>query len=139
MAEKIVIDTSVAVKWFLDEDGSEAARGLLRKYQKQEVDLLAPDIIVLELTNALKWGGGFKVSEVESCINYFYELQIELERLESGLLTRAIVYLKYPKLAIYDSVFMALAESEGMKLITADEQHHKREYYDGVRYLGVYE
>jgi predicted nucleic acid-binding protein len=39
----VIIDASVALKWVIDEDGSEAARGLLLGEA-----LAAPDLIVVE-------------------------------------------------------------------------------------------
>ena len=44
----VVIDASVALKWVIEEDGSEAARGLLLS----EV-LAAPDLMIVECANVL--------------------------------------------------------------------------------------
>lgn len=43
-----VVDASVAVKWFVEERGSTAARMVLSKYET----LLAPDFILIETSNA---------------------------------------------------------------------------------------
>jgi predicted nucleic acid-binding protein len=42
-----VVDASVALKWFLDEEGSEHARRL-----KSLEEVIAPDLIVAEVSNA---------------------------------------------------------------------------------------
>jgi len=47
----MIIDASVAAKWFMQEPGSEQARMLIARE-----DLKAPDIIVAELLNALRKG-----------------------------------------------------------------------------------
>lgn len=44
---KVVIDASVALKWVVPEDGSEAARALRR------FELIAPNIWLAEVANAL--------------------------------------------------------------------------------------
>jgi predicted nucleic acid-binding protein len=44
----LIVDASVAIKWFIDEPGSEVARRLWR----DEPDLLAPDLLVPEVCNA---------------------------------------------------------------------------------------
>ena len=51
--DRVVVDASVAVKWFLPEVHAEAARQLLR----DKMTLLAPDLIWAEVANALwrKW------------------------------------------------------------------------------------
>jgi predicted nucleic acid-binding protein len=44
----LIVDASVAIKWFIDEPGSDVARRLWR----DEPDLLAPDLIVAQVCNA---------------------------------------------------------------------------------------
>ena len=44
----VVVDAGVAIKWFIDEPGSDVARALWR----DEPDLLAPDLLVPEVCNA---------------------------------------------------------------------------------------
>jgi predicted nucleic acid-binding protein len=44
----LIVDASVAIKWFIDEPGSDVARRLWR----DEPKLLAPDLIVPEVCNA---------------------------------------------------------------------------------------
>ena len=46
---RVVVDASVAVKWFIPEALSSEARGLLAP----EYELLAPDLLWVELGNAL--------------------------------------------------------------------------------------
>jgi predicted nucleic acid-binding protein len=50
---RVVVDASVAIKWFMPEVHAEAARCLLR----EGMTLLAPDLIWAEVANALwrKW------------------------------------------------------------------------------------
>lgn len=50
---RVVVDASVAIKWFVPEVHAEAARRLLR----EGMILLAPDLIWAEVANALwrKW------------------------------------------------------------------------------------
>ena len=49
---KVVVDSSVAIKWFLPESLSSHARRLLDDYESGSLDLLlAPDLIYAELGN----------------------------------------------------------------------------------------
>lgn len=45
----LVVDASIAVKWTVDEDGSEAARAVLL----EGADLRAPTLVLVEVHNAL--------------------------------------------------------------------------------------
>lgn len=49
--EKVVIDSSVAIKWFVVEPYSADARRLLYGYQLGELEFLAPDLINAEIGN----------------------------------------------------------------------------------------
>ena len=46
----LVIDASVAVKWFVDEPRRDQARDVLGR----DMDLIAPDLILVEVANALR-------------------------------------------------------------------------------------
>lgn len=53
----LIVDASVAVKWFAAEEGTEAAQVLL---EDSGDALLAPDLLLIEVANALwkKWKRG---------------------------------------------------------------------------------
>ena len=48
---KLVVDASVAIKWFLPEPLSEEARQILDEYQAGRLSVLAPDLIYAEVGN----------------------------------------------------------------------------------------
>jgi predicted nucleic acid-binding protein len=48
-----VVDASVVLKWFLPEPDSAAADFLLEKFLNDEVELLAPDLMLVEAASAL--------------------------------------------------------------------------------------
>ena len=50
---KIVIDTNVVVKFFVQETDSIDAKGLLEKVLSAEVELAAPDFMLIEFANVL--------------------------------------------------------------------------------------
>jgi len=64
-----VIDASVAVKWFVEEPDSSAAHRLLEAHATGETTLVAPDLVVYEVSNVLLHNPTFKVSEVQPPVN----------------------------------------------------------------------
>ena len=48
-----IVDASVVLKWFLREPDSAAADVLLERFLNDEVELLAPDLILVETASAL--------------------------------------------------------------------------------------
>ena len=47
--DKLVIDSSVAIKWFVPEPYSGEAQLILNQFQNGTLDLLAPDLIYAEI------------------------------------------------------------------------------------------
>ena len=54
MSGKVVVDTSLALKWVLDEPDSARARALLGAWASQGVVLLDPALLAYELANILR-------------------------------------------------------------------------------------
>jgi predicted nucleic acid-binding protein len=120
----LIVDASVAIKWFIDEPGSEVARRLWR----DEPELLAPELIVPEVCNAA-WQ---KVRLRQSDRNQAKEIALRLRqgvlelRPTAPLASRAMdlaLDLHHP---IYDCFYLALAEAEKASLVTADRRLESR-------------
>jgi len=63
--EKVVVDTSVIVKWFIEEPKSKDALELLDLHKKNKISLLVPEIIIVELLNALYYSNNYNVKELK--------------------------------------------------------------------------
>jgi len=116
-----VIDSSVAVKWYVEEADSDRATDLIG------LELVAPDIIRVEVANAL-WK---KVRKGEiherQTVGALPHLSASLKILPSGLLMDAAfdaaIELRHP---VYDCVFLVLSQELQVPLITSDERLHRR-------------
>ena len=116
----LVVDASVAAKWFVEETGSEAAVALL----DLGPELLAPDLLLAEVAN-VAWK---KLRRGEIAPHH---LQVPVHWVRTGvprlvpigsLIEEAIaitVELDHP---IYDCVYLALAVRSEAPLITADRR-----------------
>ena len=51
MIDRVVVDSSVAIKWFVEEPYSVEAHRLLEGYQDGTLTLLAPDLLYAEVGN----------------------------------------------------------------------------------------
>ncbi len=116
----LVVDASVAVKFVVREHDTEAARRLLQISDP----LIAPDWLMVEAASTF-WRK-VKRSELMAihATRHLEDLPQFFERLyPSTALVRAAfdwsIKLKHP---VYDCLYLALAEREGCRLITADEK-----------------
>ena len=120
----LIVDASVAIKWFIDEPGSEVARRLWR----DEPDLLAPDLLVPEVCNAA-WR---KVRLGESHPAQAKQIADRLRRGVLALRPTAPLASRALELAlaldhpVYDCFYLALAEVEQVGLVTADRRLESR-------------
>ncbi|MEM4853129.1 MAG: type II toxin-antitoxin system VapC family toxin [Thermofilum sp.] len=60
-----VVDASVVVKWFVEEEHSRESKLLRDAYAAGLVDLSVPAILPFEVVNALKYSGAFSEEELK--------------------------------------------------------------------------
>jgi predicted nucleic acid-binding protein len=112
----LVIDASVAVKWIIDEEGTTEALALRGRA------LAAPDLLIAECANILwKKVRRNELSEQEAVFaaGLLARADIELMAMRPYLeaAVRIAVALDHPA---YDCIYIALAEAEGLRFVTAD-------------------
>lgn len=117
-----LLDTSVAVKWFLPEEDSVRAINLQESHVRDEVQLYAPDILLMELANALRYSPLTSAEEIPQALELLSELNITTIEFELEILFSAVTLSLENNLAIYDSYFLALAQALELPLITADRR-----------------
>lgn len=117
----VIVDTSVALKWFLPEEGSEAARDLV---QRESVG--SPDLLFYEFSNVLSCQRGLSLEEVQRLLDLLYQLDLQVFLLPQKGFRRAVEISRKFGLSVYDASFVALAESMEIDFITADRKLARR-------------
>lgn len=114
----LVVDASAAIKWVVEETGSDLARGL------EHYELIAPEFLRLECLNVL-WRriikGQLQEAEIPEMRRLLDALPIEFCAVEQHLeeILRLSVFLQHP---VYDCAYLALALAYDVPVITADRR-----------------
>ncbi len=116
----LIVDASVAIKWFVDESGADRARSLWQR----RADLVAPDLLVPEVCSAMwrkvRLGQAIPDQAAEAADRLRANL-LEL-RPTAPLAPRAMAIALDLGHPVYDCFYLALAELEQSPLVTADQR-----------------
>lgn len=115
-----VVDASVALQWFVQEEASPLAHRLL----EHPGGLEAPDLILAEVYNAawrLDRGGSLAPGQFEMIVRDTPGFFATLSPL-AGLATRAAAMARTLDHPIYDCFYLALAEAKSLRVVTADRR-----------------
>ncbi len=126
MAEKCVIDASVAAKWFLrDEAGVSEAIDLLTDLLSARIQGLAPALIRYELPNSLLIAFRRKrisANVFEHDVIRFFRLPIRYMVPSTQSMFAAVRFARDYRLTVYDAAYLALARETGARLAVADKR-----------------
>jgi len=119
---RVVVDSSVAVKWFTreGEDNVADALELLTAHRDGDLLLAAPSHLLLETLNALRYRGANEETLARAATQLL-AFSLEIHELEGLAETAARVAARHG-LTLYDAAFVALADTLDAELITADRR-----------------
>jgi predicted nucleic acid-binding protein len=134
-----VLDTSVIVKWFVPEKYSGEARTFLENFKSKQIQVTVPTTMKYEMANALwvKRREGLTHDEASAIMDDLKLLNLP-EVSSLALIKKAQEFSYTYDIAIYDAIFLALAESLSCEFITADEKlcDKVKDKLTWVRFLG---
>jgi predicted nucleic acid-binding protein len=137
---RLVVDSSVVLKWVLPEPGRNYAVDLLNEYEGGLTDLIAPALLMEEAASGLsKRCRRRELTPAQASKAYqFLELRQPLLFSEPVQLRAALELSILHHLSFWDSVYLALAIDERCDLVTADRrlQAGARRHYPFVILLG---
>lgn len=123
----MVVDASVAAKWFLPKQGeplTDEALELFRRHVSGEILFIVPDLFWAELANIF-----WKAVRLGRCSKAFSETalaslqQLKLTTVPSLILLQSAFGIATAfNRTVYDSLYVALASLLKIHLVTADER-----------------
>lgn len=120
MADRLVIDASVALALLREEAGSGRVKALLSSWSMAQYELLVPSHFWLEVSNSLirrhRWSG----EEVVEGLVRLDEVGLLTIALDRPMLLFALERMASLRLSAYDAVYLCLAIAEDARLATLD-------------------
>lgn len=136
MKQKLVIDSSVIVKWINSQNESqlEPANQILQDAQDEKIELLAPELAKYEVGSALLYKG-LELSTAQVSLGTIYALPITFIPLARPGAEEVLEIAQQRKITYYDAAFLQLAQESGATLITANPKHQKQ--FDKVKVVNL--
>ena len=120
----LVVDASVVVDWVApDIDPETPALKLLRRLVAAGTDLVAPHLLIEEVSNALLTGirrGKWTGASADQSLAVLRRLPVRLVDQPRDVERAWDLARRYDNWPIYDMILVALAERRGVRLVTAD-------------------
>jgi predicted nucleic acid-binding protein len=126
-----VLDVSVGIKWFLPEVHYQNAIGLLSRSVQGEIRLHVPDFYFAEAGNII-WKktrrSELQGAEAAAMVHDMIEDTPLLKHSTKMLVPYAFQVAVSSGIAIYDALYVALADILGCTVITADDRLRQKLY-----------
>ena len=143
MKNVVVVDASLTAMWAIPESYTPQALALANQWAREETSLIAPCLILTEVTNAIYkrvLRGEMDLDTAITALHVVMEFGIEI-REEPGLHSSAIQIahqLKKPN--TYDCHYLSLSEIYDCVLWTGDERlfNSVKQSYPKVNWIGHY-
>lgn len=136
----MIIDASVLLRAFFQDEDQQQAQALLREHVAGREHLKAPGLLSYEAANAV-WQaerrGRISSTQADEILSAIAGLEIELLQVDWGA---SLPLARQFERSAYDAAYLALAQQEGEVLITGDERlfHAVHSRLDWVAWIGAY-
>ncbi len=117
-----VLDASVVIKWFSEEEYTDRALKLREDFSKGEIELVVPDLMLYEVSNALRYNSDFDETDVAEAVGTLFDIGISIIVPNREVINSALNLAYEYKITIYDAYYVALAKEIDFILVTADRK-----------------
>ncbi len=77
MKNMYVLDASVLIKWFSDEEYTDIALKLRDEFFHGNIKLVVPDLLLYEVSNALRYNPNFDENDVVEAVDSLHDMGIQ--------------------------------------------------------------
>jgi predicted nucleic acid-binding protein len=118
----IVLDSSVLIKWFKQEEGTEKALQIREAYINEKIEVAIPDLVFYELSNVLRYEESINKQQVQKAVQSLREMEFQViapfEEYTDEMIEESI----QKDITVYDSAFYTLSKLLEAEMITSDQE-----------------
>jgi len=122
----IVLDASVIIKWFTKEEKRDSALEIREKYINKQIEIIIPDLILYEISNALRFNPNFSEEDISEAIYSIFNMDMNIITPTQEIINEAIKISYSYKTSVYDAIYIALAKIVDSDFITADNKLYEK-------------
>jgi predicted nucleic acid-binding protein len=107
-----VLDTSVVLKWFRQEEVlANPALALRAAYLDVRLLVVVPSFVAYELATVLRYKEDLSIDQVQQAVQSLFDMGLEWVSPSGTMMRRAVEIGRVYETTVYDAAFAALAES----------------------------
>ncbi len=122
LSKEFVLDSSVIIKWFSNEDFTQNALTIRQKFIAGFIHLACPDLVVYEIANVLRYNKALTEDDVTKSVCSILSLGMDIIVPTKRTIETAVKMAFTYDVTVYDAFFVALAKELNCTLITADKK-----------------
>lgn len=124
-SQTLVIDASVALKWFVEEINTEKALEILNHITEKALPIV-PSLFFYEIANILRYKPEFGIKDIKEINSVLTNLGFRVEPLEGELADLTVELAFQHGITIYDASYIAISNKRKCDFVTADEKLSKK-------------
>ncbi len=124
MADAYVVDSGVFLRWFIEQDGFEHARGLQQRLVEGGAAAETVDFARVEVAGVLRkkgfLAGRLTLEQFTAAVRVIDDIGVTVHPTTADRLERAAELAARKTLGMYDALFVQLAQELDLPLLTSD-------------------
>lgn len=124
MKPVIILDSSIITKWFrsVGEEKIAQARAYRDQVEREEILVIAPDLLYYEMVNVAKNDKTQTEELWEESLDAIFSLPFEISLPDKNRFLQIFNLAKQLDISTYDACYLALAKERNTVLVTCDKE-----------------
>jgi predicted nucleic acid-binding protein len=110
----------------VQEEWSDMALKVRADYEKGLIDLIAPYLLIYEVSNALRNSPDLNANDTSDSMKSLLDMQLDMRLLTKEEVEKTIMLAFEFNISVYDAVYFALSRYVSAHFLTGDAKLHRK-------------